>query len=107
MVITIIILLILAGVGISTLTGEWGILNKAKTAGVTQEEQEAREKLELVLEDLTICKHTDPTYDQEKYMNRMIEKENMTIIGDMVIVDGWQFEIDRSVPKITLSLGKG
>ena len=107
LVITIIVLLILAGVGISTLTGEGGILGKAKTAGVTQEEQEAKEKLELVLQDLTISKHTDPTYNQGKYINDAIEKENMTIVEDMVMVDGWQFEIDRSVPKIVIGLGKG
>lgn len=99
--------MILAGVTIATLTGEGGILNKAKTAEMSQEEQEAKEKLELVLQDLTISKHTDPTYDQDKYINDAIEKENMTIVGDIVIVDGWQFEIDRSVPKIGMSLGKG
>ena len=107
LVITIIVLLILAGVSIATLTGEGGILSKAKTAGISQEEQEAKEKLELVLQDLTISKHTDSTYDQNKSINNAIEKENMTMIGDMVIVDGWQFEIDRSVPKIAISLGKG
>ena len=31
----------------------------------------------------------------------------MIISGDIVIVDGWQFGIDRTVPKITSSLGKG
>ncbi len=107
LVITIIVLLILAGVGISNLIGEGGILNKAKTAGITQEEKEAKEKLELVLQDLTISKHTDPTYNQNKYIDYVIEKENMTIIEDMVMVDGWLFEIDRSIPKISLNLGKG
>lgn len=31
----------------------------------------------------------------------------MIVIGDKVTVDGWQFEIDRSVPKIVIGLGKG
>lgn len=31
----------------------------------------------------------------------------MSISGDLVIVDGWQFNLDRSVPKIVASLGKG
>ena len=31
----------------------------------------------------------------------------MNISGNIVIVDEWQFEIDRSIPKIVASLGKG
>ena len=31
----------------------------------------------------------------------------MVVSGDIVFVDGWQFEIDRSVPKIETSLGRG
>ena len=96
LVITIIVLLILAGVTIAMLKGEGGILNKAKTATSSQEEQEAREKLELVLQDLIISKRTDSTYNEDKYINVAIEKEEMTIIEDIVIVDGWQFEMDRS-----------
>ena len=30
----------------------------------------------------------------------------MVVSGDIVFVDGWQFEIDRSVPKIETSFGK-
>ena len=31
----------------------------------------------------------------------------MTVIDDIVLVDGWQFQIDRSVPAIVAELGKG
>ena len=63
---------------IAILTGEGGILSKAKTAGISQEEQEAREKLELVLQDLTISKHTDS--------KEHIHQENRWI---------WKLEFDR------------
>lgn len=34
-------------------------------------------------------------------------KNEMTINADVVTVDGWQFKIDRSVPEIIASFGKG
>lgn len=30
----------------------------------------------------------------------------MRVIGDIVFVDGWYFEVDRSVPKIDINHGK-
>ena len=44
LVITIIVLLILAGVVITTLTGDNGILGKAKTAKTTNDEEKPRNK---------------------------------------------------------------
>lgn len=53
-------------------------------------------------------KRTDTTYNENSYIdNRINEQEGMTVLeGDIVSVDGWKFEIDRSVPKIGKSLGK-
>lgn len=107
LVITIIVLLILAGITISLTIGQHGILNMAKYAGVKTEEEMAREKLELVLVDLQAKKYTDETYNETTYINAEINKNKMTISGDTVLVDGWKFGIDRSVPKITRSFGKG
>ncbi len=47
--ITIIILLILAGITILTLTGENGLLNKAKTAGERNKYVTAEEKVKLAV----------------------------------------------------------
>lgn len=107
LVITIIVLLILAGVTIATLTGENGILTKVNTAKITTEEQQAKEKLELVLTELGIDKRTNSNYSENKYINDKLTSEEMIVIEDIVIVDGWQFTIDRSVPKIGESIGKG
>ena len=54
MVITIIVLLILAAVSIAMLTGENGILKKASTAKEKHQISEAKEKIELALQDLRI-----------------------------------------------------
>ena len=47
LVVTIIVLLILAGVSIAVLTGENGILNRATEAKKTNEEKQAEEELKL------------------------------------------------------------
>ena len=107
LIITIIIMLILAGVVISLTLGENGLFSTAKYAVTKTEEEKAREKLELALADLTSHKYTNPDYDENDYINDYLSKEGMVIIGDIVIVDRWKFSIDRSVPKIGESLGKG
>ena len=49
LVITIIVLLILAGVVIATLTGDNGILGKAKTAKTTNDEEKAKEQINIAV----------------------------------------------------------
>ena len=51
LVITIIILLILAGVAIATLTGENGLITRVKQAKKTQIEAEIKESLILAVQD--------------------------------------------------------
>ena len=107
LVITIIILLILAGIVINLTIGENGIIKKASQGGEKYEEATAREKLELALVDLQAQKVIDSTYNETTYIDNYLGNKGMTVIGDKVTVDGWQFEIDRSVPKIVIGLGKG
>ena len=52
LIVTIIIMLILAGIVLSLILGENGIIKKAESSGLVYEEQQAREKLELVLLDI-------------------------------------------------------
>ncbi len=47
LVIIVIVLLILAGITISVITGENGIINQAKEAKLASEKEEAKEKLKL------------------------------------------------------------
>ena len=100
LVITIIVLLILASVGIAMLTGENGILNKASKSKEETLKAEAKEKLKLVLVELQADKATNSEYNDTTYINQKIQENKMQIEGDIVTVNGFKFTIDRSVPKI-------
>lgn len=106
LVITIIILLILAGITITQLTQN-GLFEKAKLAKDKYEEAEAREKLETVIFALQADKYTKSEYNEGKYIDEKIKENKMTANGDIIIVGDYQFLIDRSVPKIIADLGKG
>lgn len=82
---------------------------KAGVAKITNEEKQAKEKLELVLTDLGMDKRLDSNYNEEEYINtRIEEQEGMKVLEeDIVLVDGWKFKIDRTVPKIGERLGQG
>ena len=62
LVITIIVLLILAGVVIATLTGDNGILTKAGDARNASTEAEIKEKIKLAYQDYYMAKYTNPGY---------------------------------------------
>ena len=109
LVITIIILLILAGITINLTLGENGLLNRAESAKEKHEEEAAREKLELALGEIYSHKTTDSNYNENEFIDNKINSQDMILLPNtnIVIVDNWLFEIDRSVPKIINSLGKG
>ena len=107
LIVTIVILIILAGISINLLIGEDGLIGRAKKGSDTYSEQQAKEKLELVLVDMQVDKIDNKEYNQNEYLTSKIEENEMTVNGDIVFVNGWQFEIDRSVPKISASLGQG
>lgn len=77
LVITIIILLILAAVSIATLTGENGILSKAKIAKIRTEYTSAKEIIELKLMEI----QAECSYQQKAYtikeINEKIEDEKI------------------------------
>lgn len=100
LVITIIILLILAGITITLTIQENGILNYAKEAQVKTDKEIAEEKLELVLLDLQSKKYLDDTYNETDYIDKQIRENGMLVDGDIVLVDEWQFQIDRKILQI-------
>lgn len=106
LVLTIIVLLILAGITINLTIGEGGIIERAQSAGVKHEQAQAKEKLELVLFDLQADKLTKADYNENEYIENRLVENGMQVEGDIIVVDGWQFEIDRSVPKIATELEK-
>lgn len=105
LVVTIIVLIILAGVSINLVLGDNGIITKAKQAKGSYSQAQAREKLEMLLVQLQTDKVTNSEYNQEEDIDRKIEENGMEIEGDIVIVDGWQFEIDRSIPAVVDCVG--
>ena len=114
LIITIIVLFILAEIAMITLTGENGILNRTNEAKVKNEKEQAREKLQLILNDLIIEKKTNNNYDDEVYTEKL-KREGIEIIEtnieaektiDTVKVDGWKFQIDRDNLKIIKDLNE-
>lgn len=107
LVITIIILIILAGVSINLILGQDGIINKTKQGSETYKEEQAKERLELELANLTMEKVNNKDYNQNEYLTNRLTQKGFIVNENIVTVDGWKFEIDRSVPKVIGKLGKG
>ena len=101
LVITIIILLILAGIGIATLTGENGILTKATNAQIQSIHQQVYEELKLKVAEYVIEQKTgvyNETLIQYLLDNQYIEKKD-TIEGYIINVE--------NLSKTTLKYGNG
>lgn len=105
LVITIIVLLILAGVSISTLTGENGILSKASSAKQQTEQEEGKEVIKLAINEMMIEKmekgeNLTIDYIGDHIHEKLeIEKEDVTKNGEPVetvdvIYGEYEYEID-------------
>ena len=101
LVITIIVLLILAGVSIATLTGENGILTRATQAKEDTTKEGAREKLSLILNEL----QTEKIPKGESLalgdalaseIGAFDEVTSATYTGQVieVVIDGYTFEVN-------------
>lgn len=100
LVVTIIILLILAGIVITLSLGEHGLMQMARKAKEEYTREEAKGKLELVLLHMQAEKETKEEYNSGEYLTNKIKENGMTVTRNTVSVDGWKFKIDRSVPQI-------
>ena len=87
LVITIIILLILAGVAIATLTGENGLITRVKQAKKTQIEAEIKESLILAVQDLQVQKVGDTTLDDitQEWIDKKLSEYNSSVKDDASI----------------------
>ena len=89
LVITIIVLLILAGVTIATLTGDNGILNKAQSAKQTNNKGEIKEKVSLYLAEYRMEKGDPNKKDAIKPVAEwMIEKQYIEQKEDYYVLKG-------------------
>lgn len=107
LVVTVIVMLILAGVTFNLLIGDNGILKRTRESKEIYEKQAAKEKLELAMGDLGLRKYKDSNYNEKEYIDTILANQNIIMIEDIAVVDDWLFEIDRSVPKIVNDLGRG
>jgi len=107
LIITIIVILILVAVSVRA-TIQSGLFGHASKATSGYSMHQAREKLGTTLGGAQAEKYTNKEYNEIEYLNKYITNNlpNSEIKGDIAIVDGWAFELDRSVPRIGQNLGK-
>ncbi len=74
LVITIIVLLILAGVAIATLTGDNGLLQKATSAKEQTKSAEAEEQIKLIYAEYQISKYAEGNTSAGDYLKEQLEK---------------------------------
>ena len=88
--------------------GENSVFKQAQKSKLEYNIAKAREQLEVALGQAKIFKHTDKKYNQDDYLDELMKKEisNIKIADDIVIVDGYAFEIDRNEPKIGQYIGE-
>lgn len=77
----------MAGTSIRLILGQNGIITQAKRGQKNYSEQEAREKLELVLLDLQTKKQIDETISIDCELN---QNGIIIIEEDIVLVNGWK-----------------
>lgn len=111
LVVTIVVLLILAGITITYVMGDNSIFKQAQNAKTQTEKAKAKERLETVFSSLHIEKYGQKLNieDLDRRITEEINKMDGEEIGDdkkEVIVDGYRFQIDRTVPKIEEELGE-
>ena len=109
LVITIIVLLILAGVSIATLTGENGILTQAQNAKNETEEAEAQEKEELKNQNSLIENIVNGNFSNQNAENNLIiksqEQDGAFFIAIAItnisqeLVDNYKSEILNKTPE--------
>ena len=106
LVITIVLLLILAGITINLSLGQNGIFNRAQQAKENYSQSAAREKLETVLMEAAIEKETNRSYNNHEFLDNMLKEKGITVNENSVIVDNYSFVIDRDKLEIVTSNGE-
>lgn len=104
--ITIIILLILAGISIQAIINN-NLIQNATTATEIYNKEQAKEKLIQTLNSLAISKYRDKNYNDKEYIDNQIKKDGMSIDSDdIVTVNKYKFKIDREKLEIIEEAGK-
>lgn len=83
LIITIIVLIILAGISIVTLTGDNGVLTKANTAKEKTEIEKIREMLEVIKGEYVIEKKTQKDKNRNDFWDKLVENNIITNISEI------------------------
>jgi len=107
LVVTIIVLIILAGVTISMVLGENGIIGRASETAETTKRENARDKVNVLLGEYQIDKYIDGKTLTEFFEEKLVTGEIDAIIEDndtegyiIIEVDGYEFTIDKDTLEI-------
>lgn len=117
LVITIVVLLILAGVTINMLIGENGLLNNTTEATEEYSKSEARERVELLLSQYTIEKATGKNSDFAKFLRKNLqvgvaqneddtysfmlgEWQVVTNENKVISIEKFKLDVDRTYPNV-------
>lgn len=105
LVVTIIILLILAGISIQGIINN-NLMKNATTATEKYNKEQAREKLMQTLNLLSISRYDDKNYNDKEFIDNQLKKDGMSIDkDDVVTIDKYKFKIDRVNLKIIEDVG--
>ena len=102
LVVTIVVLLILAGITINAVMSEGGIFNTAKNSQETQNKAAAKEKVQTMLADMQIQKLV-----KDKTLKEYLEEAGYTVTEDTtagtqkIVVDGYEVTIKEETLEIT------
>ena len=106
LVVTIIILLILAGISIQAIINN-NLIQNATTATEIYNKEQAKEKLIQTLNSLAISKYRDKNYNDKEYIDNQIKKDGMSIDSDDIVTENkYKFKIDREKLEIIEEAGK-
>ena len=110
LVITIIVLLILAGVGISTLMGEGGILSKATKAKTNTEEAQILEEVNLAVAELRMEEIYGKKLNNEEFSKRLPDKLAGVVIGEIsdekIKIEYKDYELEIDHDRKVIIIGK-
>ena len=82
LVITIILLILLAGIAISLVIGQNGMITKAKEAKIIHRRGAAREKIEIILEEYSMKKNLDEENNLFIFLNKKVAEGKLDSVKD-------------------------
>ena len=90
LVVTIIVLLILAGISISMLSGDNSLLTRTSDAAIETEEGEVREEINFAIEEATLKKYSERLNSiKDAYSQELFERNIRGAISDFKITDSY------------------